>query len=170
MKLLVCAALLAARAASADDGMRVGVAPGATVSFANAHSVTGYGGELWAGYEILRGRIGITPFGELAFYDFPHDPSSQLLLAMPAVKLGYHAGAWIPAARLGLGYARSWTASTTPSIRVSYVALSIGAELAHQVTDWLAIGIDFDYRPLVPTSVPTTDTFITFGASATVTL
>jgi len=170
----VCAAVLAARAASADpvrgEGVRIGAIPGASLSYATANRETGYGGELWAGYELLRGPWGLTPLGELGFFDFPHEPDMQLFFAMADFKVSYHFGPWIPAATAGVGYGRTWLSSTTPSIKTSYVALAIGAELAHQVTSWLAIGIDFTYRPLVSTSVSATNTFLDFGASATFTL
>ena len=171
----MCAAVLAAaHVASADvgpsEGVRIGVIPGASLEFLNANSVTGGGGKLWAGYELLRGPWGLTPLGELGYYDFPRDPNGQLFFATAGFKVGYHFGEWIPSATASAGYARTWLASTTPSITTSYVALSIGAELSHQITDWLAIGIDFDYRPLVSTSAPATKTILDFGASATISL
>ena len=170
LNLLVSAAVLASRVAGADEGVRIGVIPGALVSLANANSGTGYGGDLWAGYELRRGRFGLTPFGDIGFYEFPHTPGEQLLLAIPSFKLSYHWGEWIPAAIAGVGYARSWTHSTTPAITTSYVGLSIGAELARHVTDRLAIGIACHYEPLLSLSAPTTSSFLDIGVSATITL
>jgi hypothetical protein len=151
-----------------DSGIRIGAIPGAIRSLRHGQGVTGYGGDLWAGYELVHGNLGVTPFASVGFDNFTGSGGGQLLLAMPSVKVGYHFGSWIPAGMFGVGFARTWEGTGGGrSATQSYLALSIGAELVHQIVSVFAIGIAVHYTPLVDPSV---NSFIDFGVSATVTL
>jgi hypothetical protein len=176
---LACTALLApgvARAQPVDpaapplptSGIRVGVTPGAMFSVTSGQDATAYGSDLWLGYELMHGRVGITPYLDAGFESFTGSHSGQLLFAMPSVKLGFHTGGWVPALMFGLGYARTWAGTGgVESATANYLALSFGAELVHQLVPNFAIGIAVHYKPFVD---PAVNSFVDFGVSAIVSL
>ena len=150
------------------SGVRVGVIPGAMLSVTSGQDSTAYGSDLWIGYEIMRGAVGITPYADAGFESFTGNHSGQLLFAMPSVKLGFHSGGWVPAVMFGIGYARTWAGTGgSESASANYLALSIGAELVHQLVPRFAIGIAVHYKPFVD---PAVDSFVDFGVSAIVSL
>jgi len=168
----VLALVAAAPTASADDvppptgGAKLGVTPGGILFSGNGQSLTGFGGDAWVGYELMHGQVGITPLLDLGYEYFTGTPSAQLLFALPSVKLSYHTGSWIPAAMVGVGYGRtsSTPVSGGPSFSDNYFALSIGAELAYQISPAFALGVAVHYKPFLE---PALNSFVDFGVSAT---
>jgi Outer membrane protein beta-barrel domain len=172
-KSLLCTALLVptigtARLAAADDappsgGVRVGVQLGGIELFANGKSTTAYGGDASIGYEVMRGNVGITPLLDVGFYDFT-TPSAQLLFAMPGLRFALHNGPWVPSATIGVGYGYSSQSVPGGSLTDSYLALSVGAELAYQISPALALGVGVHYKPFLE---PALNSLVDFGVSAT---
>ncbi|HEY3807817.1 MAG TPA: hypothetical protein VGL61_34775 [Kofleriaceae bacterium] len=149
-------------------GLELGATGGAMLAETSGKDSTAYGGSLWGGYEIIRGDVGITPLAEMQFETFTGAHSGEILYVLPGVKLGFHRGAWIPAVDVGAGYAHAWAGTGARELaRQSYTALSVGAELMHQILPRFAIGIALHYRPVV---APDAQSFVDFGASAIVTL
>jgi hypothetical protein len=154
--------------APSPGGFQLGAMGGAMLSESSGKDSTAYGGSLWGGYEFIHDDIGLTPLVEMEFETFTGAHSGEILYVLPGVKLGYHTGGWIPAVDVGAGYAHAWAGTGARELaRQSYTALSVGAELMHQIMPRVAIGISVHYRPVV---APDALSFVDFGASAIVTL
>ena len=156
-KLLVCAALLASRAARADEGVRIGVVPGAILSLANANTGTGYGGDLWGGLQSCAAGASSTPHsatsGSTRFHVHPlvsklvaRDAELQAQLSPGRVDPRRNGGRWLRAL-VDAEHDADDPRPTTSAYRSA-------PRLALRFTDQIAIGIEFQYKPLLSLSAP----------------
>jgi hypothetical protein len=145
------------------SGVRIGITAGGAFETALGQTHKGGGGDISAGYELMRGMIGIEPFGDFGLLAFGGSGSRAVLSVIGGAQVRFHSGAWAPALSLGFGYGRSWN----HGVSQSYFATSIGGELSHQITRWFALGIEVHYKPFIN---PQLTSFIDFGASLTITL
>ncbi len=169
MKLaIISAALLVPAVASADEtwsgGTRLGISPGAMYFTGNGSSAVGYGGNAWIGYELEHGSLAFTPLLDLGYADFTSTPSSNLAFAIPTLQIALHAGPWVPALEVGVGYAHSWASAAGVTVSDDYLALSIGAELDYRISPGFLLGVAAHYKPFVE---PALNSFIDFGVNAT---
>jgi hypothetical protein len=136
-------------ASSDEGGMLLGVEFVFAKALGDAGDVIGLGlgGNVWGGYRIESGQVGIVPRLEFGYEKFlkKHDNGGSLITVMPGLVVDYRAGSVSPWLSFGLGMGSFYQDVNGALGRENKFALEFGGGVNYHVSETTAVAAYMAY-------------------------